>query len=232
MEQETFDIDQLAEYLRRDKREVTKLVSRGHLPGRKVGGEWRFSRAEINHWIETRLPEYTEQELTALEAHDPAEEAEPLISTLLAETCIAVPLRATTKSSVLKELVHLAEQSWHVYDVDMIYDAIRQREELASTALESGVAIPHPRRPLPSALGESVLAYGRTASGIPFGAPHGMLSDIFFLVCCKDESTHLRVLARLSRLLLRPTFLDELRSADSPAHTLGVINAAEIQLLG
>jgi PTS system nitrogen regulatory IIA component len=84
---------------------------------------------------------------------------------------------------------------------------------------------------LPAALGESVLAYARTASGIPFGADRGGLTDIFFLVCCRDDRTHLRVLARLTRLLLRPGFLDELRAAETPAESWERIATAEQQLL-
>jgi PTS system nitrogen regulatory IIA component len=232
MENEMMDLDQVATYLRRDKREVTKLADRGHLPGRKVGGEWRFARAEINHWIETQLPDYTEQQLRVLEAHDSrAEGGEPLITGLLSEASMAVPLAASTRSSVLRALVKLAEQSCHVYDPEAVLNAIRQREEMGSTALESGVAIPHPRRPLPTALGESLVAYGRTASGIPFGAPHGALTDIFFLVCCRDEVTHLRVLARLSRMLLRPGFLETLRAAPSTTETRQIIESAERELL-
>ena len=48
---ENFDIDQVAAYLARDAREVGKMASRGHLPGRRVNGEWRFARAEIQRWI-------------------------------------------------------------------------------------------------------------------------------------------------------------------------------------
>jgi PTS system nitrogen regulatory IIA component len=84
---------------------------------------------------------------------------------------------------------------------------------------------------LPAAIGESVLAYGRTASGIPFGGPRGQLTDIFFLVCCKDDRTHLQVLARLSRLLLLPDFLDNLREAETPADAYQVITDAETDLL-
>src|SRR5262249_9132521 len=146
-----------ATYLRRDKREVSKLADRGHLPGRKVGGVWRFARAEINHWIETQLPDYTENQLRAFEARDSrADGQEPLIAGLLGESSVAVPLAASTRASVLHELVRLAEHSWHVYDPDSVLGAVRQREEMGSTALESGVAIPHPRRPLPAALGDSV----------------------------------------------------------------------------
>jgi PTS system nitrogen regulatory IIA component len=232
MGSETMDLLQLASYLRRDVREVSKLATRGHLPGRKVGGQWRFARAEINHWIETRMHEYSEQQLTALEeGGDRSPEAEPLIGTLLSQASMAVPLGARTRDSALRDLVHLAEQSWQVCEPEAILTAIRQREELASTALESGVAIPHPRRPLPNALREALVAYGRTASGIPFGEPSGQLTDIFFLVCCRDDRTHLQVLARLSRLLLRPGFLEALRAADNVAATWDVIAEAEGALL-
>jgi PTS system nitrogen regulatory IIA component len=232
MSNEQMDIDQLAHYLQRDAREVRKMASRGYLPGHKVAGEWRFARAEIDHWIETQMHAYTEQELAALENRGRAEaDQEVLVSALLAPESVAVPLPASTKASVLRELVKLAEQSGQVYDSDAILQAIRTREELCTTALESGVAIPHPRRALPAALGEPVIAFGRTASGIPFGAPHGGLTDLFFLVCCRDDRTHLQVLARLSRLLLRPGFTDELRAAETAGEAWELIDAAERDLV-
>jgi nitrogen PTS system EIIA component len=232
MGSDMMDMEQLAAYLQRDVREVGKLASRGHLPGHKVGGEWRFARAEINHWIETQMHALTEKQLTNLESSGTrGGDGEPLLASLLSEASVAVPLVASSRSSVLKGLVSLAEQSWQVYDPEAVLDAVRQREEMASTALPSGVAIPHPRRPLPAALGESVLAYARTASGIPYGAPHGVLTDMFFLICCRDDRTHLRVLARLTRLFLRPGFLDELRAAETPQESWEKIASAEQQLL-
>lgn len=228
---EMMDLEQLAIYLRRDLREVSKLASRGHLPGQKVAGQWRFARAEINHWLETQLSGYDDKELSDLDRADPHfAEPEHLISLMLSESSIAVPLPAGTRSSVLRELVRLAEQSWQVYDPDAVHEAIKAREEKASTALSNGVAIPHPHRPLTKALGESVIAFGRTTSGVPFGAAHGNLTDLFFLVCCRDDRTHLRVLARLSRLLLRPDFIDALREAQTPGETWQVIDSAERDL--
>src|ERR1700682_5059606 len=174
MGKEMMDLGQLAVYLQRDLREVTKLANRGHLPGHKVSGQWRFARAEINHWIETQLPAFNEKQLTAVESREVGDDDTGIfVSTLLPVESVAVPLAASTRASVLKELVRLAEHSPLVYDPEAIFDAIRQREEMGSTALPSGVALPHPRRPLPMALGDSVLAYGRTTTGIPFGAAHG-----------------------------------------------------------
>ena len=233
MENEMMDLEQLAVYLRRDVREVTKLANRGQLPGQKVGGQWRFASTEINYWIETQMHAYTEAELANLETGPgkaPAD-SQPLVSVLMSEATMAVPLAASTKASVLKELVTLAEQSWQVYDPEAILAAVRQREDQGGTALAGGVAIPHPHRPLRNALGESVIAFARTAGGIPFGGPDGRLTDLFFLVCCRDHRTHLHALARISRLLLRPGFADELRAAESVTETWHKIAAAERELL-
>jgi nitrogen PTS system EIIA component len=226
------DLHQLATYLQRDAREVSRMASRGYLPGHKVSGEWRFHPAEINHWIETQMHAYTEQELTALETGPERAAEQPMLSGLLTESTTAVPLMASSRASVLRELVRLAEQSWQVHDAEAVLEAIRQREEMGSTALDSGVAVPHPRRALPKALGDHVMAYGRTVNPVPFGSGRSGLTDIFFLICCRDDRTQLRVLARLSRLMLRPGFVDELRAAPTPAETLQVIEAAESELVG
>jgi hypothetical protein len=74
---------------------------------------------------------YTEEELARLEAGPgSAIEKGPLVTSLLSETTMAVPLAAATRSSVLRELVRLAEKSWHLYDAQAILEAIKQREEL------------------------------------------------------------------------------------------------------
>jgi len=228
------DLEQLATYLQRDVREVSKMANRGHLPGQKVGGQWRFASSEINYWLETQLPAYSEQELTALEQRAGLSVAagDLLISTLLSEATIAVPLPARTRTSVLRELVTLAEQSWQVYDPTALLHAISQREELGSTALHSGVAVPHPHRPLSDRVqGESIIAYGRIPGGVPFGAPNGTLTEFFFLVSCVDTRTHLQVLARLSRLILRPGLLDALRGADNVHDSFQILRHAEQALL-
>src|SRR5438876_3901572 len=139
MGNDMMNLEQLATYLQRDLREVSKLANRGHLPGHKVGGQWRFARAEINYWIETHMHGYSEDQLSALEKRG---DAPVLLTDLLSEVGVAVPLPASTKSSVLRELVALAERSWQVYDAPAVLAAIQAREELASTALPHGVAIP------------------------------------------------------------------------------------------
>jgi PTS system nitrogen regulatory IIA component len=125
----------------------------------------------------------------------------------------------------------VANRTYLIYQEDEVLAAVRAREQLYTTALPGGVAIPHPRRPMPDAIAESLIAFGRTTNGIPFG-PRGQLTDVFFLVLCRDDRTHLQVLARLSRMLQREEFLDRLRAADTAAIAYNVIQQTEVEVVG
>ncbi len=217
-----FDIARLASYLHLSPAQVAKLADRGKLPGRKVAGEWRFARAEIHHWLERRIGLSEEEELVEVErvlrraarAHEPKEIC---LADMLPLEAIAVPLDARTRNSVINKMVELAASTGLLWEPATMADAVRSREDMHPTALENGVALLHPRRPMAKILGEPFLALGRTPTSIPFGS--GVpLTDVFFLICSTEDRGHLQVLARLSRILTVPGFLEALHDApDAPA---------------
>lgn len=229
MAHESFSLNDLAKQLGRDRRELEKLANRGRIPGRKVQGEWQFHSTEITHWLEQEMRSYSTSELERVEQTNPPPQldADNLISSLMPEELIAVPLEARTKRSVLESLIEVAGRTWQIWEPATVLTAVQEREEAYPTAFDNGVAIPHPRNPIPDAVGEPLIAYGRTLSGIPFGAQNGSLTDIFFLVICSDASTHLSVLARLGRLMQLPDFVEQLREAPTPHDTRQVIIDAE-----
>jgi nitrogen PTS system EIIA component len=232
MSHEPFSLDELARQLGRDRREIEKLVHRGRIPGRKVAGEWLFHPQEITHWLETEMREYTDRELAVLEESQRSAEVDAgvPVSSLLRPETVEVPLEARTKRSVLESLVEVAGRTWQIWEPAVILEAVRQREEVLSTGFENGVAIPHIRNPMPDVLGESIVAFGRTLSGIPFGAPQRTLTDLFFLVLCRDSRTHLHVLARLGRIIQSPEFLAALREAPDAPTAYGVICEADVRI--
>jgi PTS system nitrogen regulatory IIA component len=107
----------------------------------------------------------------------------------------------------------LAAHTGWLWDPGAMADAVRAREDLHTTALENGFALLHPRRPLNKILAQPFIALGVTSSGIPFGTNVPM-TDIFFLIASMDDRGHLRTLARLSRILAAPGFVDSLRAAE------------------
>ena len=213
------DIQQVARYLHMDQRDVTKLASRGQIPCRKTRGQFIFRRGDVEHWIEQRMGGLGGDRLAGIErgvsAHHGFEAGQLLICPLIPPGGIAVPLPARTRDSVIRRLVALADDARLVFDRDELIAEIRKREELCSTSLLPGVAIPHPRHPLPYDIAGSFLVAAVTTSGIPYGADDGSLTRLFFLVCCKDERTHFHVLARLAQMLYRPGAMEQLLACEN-----------------
>jgi PTS system nitrogen regulatory IIA component len=237
MPSQDFDVDSLARYLHISPGQVTKMAERSSVPARKIAGKWKFSKGEIHHWLEERIGAADHVDLAHVQGllDRAAEEREPTIvriSELLLIEAIAIPLAARTRSSVIKSMVELAAKSGHLWDPAEMAEAVQARENLHPTALDNGVALLHPRRPLGQILAQPFLALGRTSGGIPFGSESGQLTDIFFLICSVDDSQHLRTLARLSRLIAAPGFLETLRAASSPSEALTTVRKFEQQIDG
>lgn len=231
-----FNIDSLAVYLHLTPAQVLRMAERGRLPARKIGGQWRFSEAEIHHWLEDRIGVSDEEELVRVEGvldrQSGGVSVEVSISEMLPVEAVAVPLEARTRNKVIEKMATLAMGTGLLWDAPKMAQAVRDRENLHPTALDNGVALLHPRRPMTSVLAEPLLALGRTYSGVPFGGERGALTDIFFLICSTDDQGHLRTLARLSRLLNDTAFLEGVREAEDSQSLHEWITQREDQLFG
>jgi len=229
MSHEMFSIDELARHLGRDKREIEKLANRGRIPGRKVNGNWQFQSMEVTRWLEQEMRAYSGAELKNVESsQQSADICSTLpVSAILHRETVRVPLEARTKRSVLEGLIEAAGSTWQIWSPSAVLKAVQEREELMPTAYPGGVALPHPRNPMPDAIGESIMAYGRTMTPIPFGSSSGQQTDLFFMLLCVDSRTHLQILARLGRMLQLPDFTNDLRATDDPDVAYSIICAAD-----
>jgi PTS system nitrogen regulatory IIA component len=232
MPEDDFDIERLAAYLHLEATQVAKLADRGQLPGRKICGAWRFSAAEIHHWLEERIGLSDAEELARVEqALDRSTRADAgktiSITELLPLSAIEIPVAARTRDSVIRSMVDVAARTGWLWEPAKMVEAVRSREDLYPTALENGAALMHPRRPLATILERPLVALGRTERGIPFASRRGLLTDVFFLICSVSDRGHLRTLARLSRLLAEPGVLPALRAAESASAAHDIIAARE-----
>ncbi|MBS3734961.1 MAG: PTS sugar transporter subunit IIA [Phycisphaerae bacterium] len=205
MPHEKMDAQQVAAYVHLDLREVRKLASRGQMPARKVGERFIFTKAEVDRWVEREIHELDADRLERIErgvrAHHGMAAGELEVAALIPDGGVEVPLGARTCDAAIRRLVALGEACGCVYAPDDVIEDVRGREDLHSTAVAPGVALPHPPGPLPYDISESFVVCGLSPAGIPFGAPDGSLTHLFALVCCKEERTQLHVLARLARMV-------------------------------
>src|SRR5690606_1725881 len=94
--------------------------------------------------------------------------------------------------------------------------ALVEREALASTAMEGGVAFLHTRSRDTERVSRPFVIVGRSYDGVQFGAPDGKPTFLFFLLGLKYDKLHLPILGRLARIMTRhPQAVARLRASTS-----------------
>lgn len=129
-------------------------------------------------------------------------------------------LKSSNKTDAIKELVALLKSAGAISDYDAVAKAVLDREELGSTGLGDGVAVPHGKSEL---VDRVIAAFGRSEKGIDFQSEQDNLPVhlIFLLVAPAGSSgPHLLALARISRLLRSKSFREKLLKSKSKSEII------------
>jgi excisionase family DNA binding protein len=201
---------ELAAYLHLDEATVGRLVTQGKIPSLQVDRQWRFKRAAIDEWVEQQL--VGDDESFA----DVPDGMKLPLEDLLPDQALITNLRARTPVGVIEELAARAYTNGWLSDKPWFVGAVVERESLASTAMEGGVAFLHTRAKDKGKIARPFIVVGRSWEGIAFGAPDGAPTYLFFLLGLKYDRLHLPILGRLARALRNPATIAKLRSLSSP----------------
>ncbi len=133
---------------------------------------------------------------------------------LISPRCIKIPLESRTKDEVIAELVDLLVSIKQLPHRDAIYDALIEREEVGSTGIGHGVALPHAKC---AEVKEIYVACGISPEGIDFDALDREPVYIFFLILAPRTAPgqHLKVMSILTRFLSRTESRDVLLSTEN-----------------
>jgi PTS system nitrogen regulatory IIA component len=220
-------LKELADYLRVNERTILRMLNTGQLKGTKIGGQWRFNSSQIDSLFFPADQGEANEVLNELAASSPRVQV-PL-SRAINENQVFLDLKSTTADQVLKELARPSVFSMLVMDLPEFQKRLQAREELLSTGIGNGVAIPHPRDPEPALRRPAIMVYGRSKAGIPFNAADGKPVHHFFLLSCQSIETHLHLMACLAQLLRHESFLAGCNAADKPGDILKLILEMERQ---
>jgi mannitol/fructose-specific phosphotransferase system IIA component (Ntr-type) len=151
-----------------------------------------------------------------------------VLSELLSPTTIALDLKSADRDAVLSELVNQIPQLAARPDArQTLLRALREREQLHSTGIGDGIALPHARNALVGLVDEAIVVFGRHNGGIPYDAIDSVPARLFFLLVAPTVTQHLAILARLSRLLRDPKLRQNLLTADRVESVLALVREAE-----
>lgn len=149
-----------------------------------------------------------------------------LLSELLTEDRVRVPLGGRTKREVLRELVEMVAAGQSGAEAQAIFDAVSEREQVLSTGIGEGIAIPHGKTP---SVDQLVLAAGVAPVAVDFDALDGRPVQIFFLLVGPESASgaHVKALSRISRLLRRDALRRRLLAASTPHDFLQIVRESE-----
>jgi len=144
----------------------------------------------------------------------------------LSADAVKMALESKTKKDVIKELVEVLFKSGKVKDKKKMIQTLMEREELGSTGIGQGIAIPHGKSDTVSDL---AAAFGLSADGIGFDSLDGEPVNIFFLLVAPEGAAgaHLKALARISSLLKDKYFRKSLLGSKTPEDVIKIIQEEE-----
>ena len=145
---------------------------------------------------------------------------------ILKRDFILEELEARNQHEVLDELVRVFAMGGVRFDPEAMLQVLLERERLGSTGIGDGIAIPHGKL---QGLDEILLSFGRSSEGISFDAMDGKPVHLFFLLMAPENSAglHLKILAKISRMLKDPALRDNLLRAKSKERIWRIIEEQE-----
>jgi PTS system nitrogen regulatory IIA component len=173
---------------------VERWISQDSLPAAHVGGQYRFNRAELLEWANAHhvaVPAGLVAEPAGVAA------AAPALTDALRAGGIFYGVAGTDKPSALRAVVDLMPLPPEM-DRDLLLGVLLAREELASTGLGDGIAIPHVRNPIALHVARPLVSLCFLARPVEFGALDGKPVGTLFTLISPTVREHLHLLSRLS----------------------------------
>jgi PTS system nitrogen regulatory IIA component len=196
--------EEVAHYLRVSERTVYEWAQKGEIPAGKIGTVWRFKRTEIERWINERLP---------------ADEGPPVfplpVSRLISADRVLF-LEQRAKRDVLTALAENLAACPQVKNRRELIEEILKRDELMSTAIGRGIAIPHVRL---SSVTDLVVSVGISKTGV---ADFQTLDDepvrlvIMIAAAANQHAYYLQTLSFYSSRLKDPRLRNAILDAPDP----------------
>ncbi len=195
------DSREAARFLGVDEGTLHRWVRRGELRARKVHDQLRFDRIDLLEFASVRgiavPPEMLSEQTTG--------DAMPRLADAVEVGGVHLMVSGNDRASVLRAVVDRLPVPAGI-DRRFLYQMLVAREQLGSTAVGNGVALPHPRNPIVLRVEAAAVAICYLAEPVDFDAPDGRPVHTLFAVVSPSVRVHLHLLAVIAAALQDPRF--------------------------
>ena len=214
------NIRDAARMLNLSERALLERIEKEEITSQCVNGRYFLNRDELIEWATVHgFP------LQPAGGDEPGDM--PTLGAALTAGGIIHGLAGGDKNTVLRRMVESMPLPTDV-DPDFLHSVLLAREALGSTGIGDGIAIPHGKL---TNLTEIISGFGLSKSGIEFDSLDGKPAHLFFLLIAPDNSvgTHLKMLARISRMLKNSSFRTKLMNATSQKEMYQIIAEEDVK---
>lgn len=184
----------VSELLAVSEKTVYRWISDRKLPGYRMSGQYRFSRAEVLEWATANKLNVSLRTLQETESPD---QPLPTLPDALQAGGVFYRIEGVDKETALRNAVEVVRLPDEV-DREFLLQALLARERLTSTAVCDGIAIPHARNPVVLHVNKPLVTLCFLEHAIDFDALDGRPVQALFLITSPTGRAHLHLLSRLS----------------------------------
>ena len=210
---------EMADYLKVAKRSLVKMAEKGDIPAAKVASQWRFMRTVVDDWLVTKMKTLPNGELEKL---IDSEKLPVPLSALLRPELVRLDIEDVGVKRILEMLSEPLIRQKLLDSSEDFVSRLVEREEMVSTAIFPGIAIPHARKPEECPVSEPRIVIGVSRDGVDFNSLDGKSTFLFCLICANQVLLHLKIIAELALVFRQPNLIERLRSADDPDRVLDI----------
>jgi len=225
---ELLTLADVAVYLKLAEKTVHRMVQKGEIPCFKVASQWRFSKRMIDQWLHSKMHTPPRDEVSRLLETEPELVT---LSRLTSPEMIIENLSPGTKENILQQLVQPLVAGGFLEQGSDFLNRLMERENMISTALGNGVAMPHIRNPQNNPGAVPCVVVGRCTEGVDFRSLDGSPTYLFFLVFSSNITVHLRIISRISRILLNTDLVPRLIGAETKEELYRLLTAEDQEVL-
>ncbi|MBO8130014.1 MAG: PTS sugar transporter subunit IIA [Candidatus Marinimicrobia bacterium] len=218
MMDEIMTLEEVAKYLKVSERTVINWVNRGELPGGKIGTTWRFKREDIEKWVNRKLGSgfATSSEYIS-------------IARILSPDRVLI-LKNINKEKALDAIIEKVSKIEGMPDKEKLKEAVTRREQIMSTGIGFGIAVPHIRI---EGVDDVVMAMGVNKEGInDYESLDGKPVHIVVLLVAGvgQHVQYLKALSRVSKILRDQNLRNEIINKDNPLEIYNLLVKKEMEL--
>jgi nitrogen PTS system EIIA component len=200
---------------------IVQWINEKKMPSYKIKNQYYFNKAEVNEWILKNDIAVSAKILDLALTNRPVS-----LIDLIKKGDVHYGIKGMTVREVIDEVVDTIPIPKSA-DSDTVRASLLQREEMMTTAVGRGIALPHPRNPIISDIDEESVSICFLKNQIDYGALDGEPVQVLFIIISSNAKRHLEILSKISFLCKQDDFLKTLKDKPQKEVLLYYIERAE-----